>query len=265
MRTYSNRGYDIISNRFFVEENIMDIDDKEILKTIITTFETFEEYYDYLHGDIYEKSCYYQYQFTSSQIKKYKLDVNKFNYKALINYTIEDNDYKNELLKLDAEYRNTEFIKEKNKVWINKALSCKNLKEFMTVLDKFEKSKYYKYEYKNVLVYYLIKNDPKKAFKILMDSVNNYENIISKEQMCLYFSTKDVINSVNYNKNKKATLNRHLNSLKKFVNDIDSNKYLKSTKCKFDIKTNYFVIEESYEIENYFGRSKHNQHKKIFL
>lgn len=255
MRVFSNRGYDIIFNRFFVEEDIIDFDDNSIIKTIETTFETFEEYYNYLKGNIYEKSCYYQYQFTSSQIKKYKLDVNKFNYKALIDYTITDNDYKNELLNLDAEYENTEFIKEKSKVWINKVLNCKNLVELVKVLNNFEKSKYYKYSYKDILIYYLIKDNPKKAFKILMDSVNNCEYIITEEKMCLYFSTKDVLNSINYNKNKRAktTLNRYLNKLKKFINDIDSNNYQKTTQCRFDIRTNYFVIEDSYKVSGHYS------------
>ncbi len=255
MRVYSNRGYDIIFNRFFVEEDIIDFSNNSILKTITTTFETFEEYYDYLHGNIYEKSCYYQYQFTSNQIKKYKLDINKINYNALIDYTIEDSDYKNGLLELSDEYKNTELIKEKNKIWINKTLNCKSLKELITVLNNFEKSKYYKYSYKDILIYYLIKNNPKRAFKILMTSVNNCEYIISEEKMCLYFSTKDVLNSINYNPNKRAktTINRYLNKVKKFANDIDSNNYQKSTKCKFDTKTNYFVIEDSYKINIYYS------------
>ena len=45
MRKYSNRGYDSIFNRFFVEEDIKDFDDDRI-KTITTNFETFDEYYE---------------------------------------------------------------------------------------------------------------------------------------------------------------------------------------------------------------------------
>ena len=216
MRKYSNRGYDIIFNRFFVEEDIKDFDDDRI-KTITTNFETFDEYYDYLKGNIYEKSCYYQYHFTSNQIRKYKLDVTKFNYTALIDYTIEDDDYKTELLKLNYEYRNIEFIKEKVKVWINKVLNCKSSKELVRVLENFSKSKYYNYAYEDVLIYYLIKENPKKAFKILMGLVNNCERFISEEEMCLYFSTEAVLNSINYNtaERAKTTLNKYLNRLKK--------------------------------------------------
>lgn len=230
MRIFSNRGYDIISNKFFVEENIIDFTDNSILKTISTTFDTFEDYYFYLQGNIYENACYYQYQFTANQIKKFKLDIKKLNYRALIDYTIEDNNYKNELLKISNEYKNTKQIKEKCKIWITKTINCKNLKELVTVLNKFEKSKYYNYYYEDILIYYLIKGNPKKAFRILMDSINNFKNIISVEKMCLYFSTEDVLRSLDYNKNEmsKTTLNRRQNKLKKFVDNIDSKKYKKN-------------------------------------
>ena len=53
MRVYSNRGYDVIFNRFFVQEDIIDFSDNSILKTIITNFESFDNYYEYLNGNIY--------------------------------------------------------------------------------------------------------------------------------------------------------------------------------------------------------------------
>ncbi len=250
MRVYSNRGYDVIFNRFFVQEDIIDFSDNSILKTITTNFESFDDYYEYLKGNIYEKSCYYQCEFTSRQIKKYKIDVNKIKNNAFINYTIADDSLDKELENLNDEFKNAELKKEKNKLWINKVLDCKNLKELMKVLRNFEKSKYHEYYFEDILIYYFIKIKPKKAFKILMDSINNCENIISEEKMCLYFPAKEVLNSINYNKNVRAptTISKYIKKLKNLANDIDSNNYTKETNCKFDIRTNYFIIEESYKI-----------------
>ena len=251
MRVYSNRGYDVIFNRFFVQEDIIDFsDNNSILKTIITNFESFDNYYEYLNGNIYEKSCYYQCEFTSKEIKKYKIDINKIKNNAFIDYTIEDDSFDNELENLYDEFKNAELKKEKNKLWINKVLDCKNLKELMKVLNNFEKSKYHEYYFEDILIYYFIKSKPKKAFKILMDSINNCENIISEEKMCLYFPAKEVLNSINYNKNVRtpATINKYIKKVKNFANDIDNNNYTKKTNCKFDMRTNYFIIEESYKI-----------------
>ena len=252
MRVYSYRGYDVIFNRFFVQEDIIDFIDNSISETITTNFESFDDYYEYLKGNIYEKSCYYQYKFTSRQIKKYKIDINKIKNNAFIDYTITDDNYDNELENLNSEFKNSKFKKEKNKLWINKVLDCKNLKDLMKVLNNFKKSKYYEFYFEDILIYYFIKNKPKKAFKILMDSINNFEYIIpvSEEKMCLYFSAKEVINSINYNKNVRAqvTINKHIKKLRNLANDIEDNNYTKETNCKFDIKTNYFIIEESYKI-----------------
>ena len=54
MRVFSNRGYDIIANNFFVDEEITDLLSN---RSITTTFESFDQYYNYLSGEIYEKSC----------------------------------------------------------------------------------------------------------------------------------------------------------------------------------------------------------------
>lgn len=165
MRVYSHRGYDVIFNRFFVQEYIMDFSNNSILETIITNFELFDDYYEYLKGNIYEKSCYYQCEFTSRQVKKYKIDVNKIKNNAFIDYTIADDSLDNELENLHAEFKSAELKKEKNKLWINKVLDCKNLKELIKVLNNFKKSKYHEYYFEDILIYYFIKDKPKKALK----------------------------------------------------------------------------------------------------
>ena len=45
MRVYSYRGYDVIFNRFFVQEDIIDFIDNSISATITTNFESFDDYY----------------------------------------------------------------------------------------------------------------------------------------------------------------------------------------------------------------------------
>jgi len=61
LRKSLHRGYDVILNCFFVEE-IMKYD-SEYTSEYITRFKSFEEYYNFLDGDIYENSCYKFYDF----------------------------------------------------------------------------------------------------------------------------------------------------------------------------------------------------------
>ena len=250
MRVYSYRGYDVIFNRFFVEEDIIDFSDNSILRTIPTTFESFDDYYQFLNGNIYEKSCYYQYQFTQKQIKEYKIDVSKFTNKAFISTTIEEDNFSNELSIIDEEYKISELKKEKNKQWFNKVLDCKNYIELKKVLENFEKSKYHEYYFESILKYHLIKNNPKKAFKIFMDSINNGEDLIRKEKMCLYFSPQEVLNTINYKKNVRAssTISRYMKQIRNFASNIENNNYTKEIKCWFEIGTNFYIIEEAYKI-----------------
>jgi len=250
LRVFSNRGYDVISNRFFVEENIIDFRDNSILRTIPTTFETFEDYYNFLKGNIYEKSCYYQYQFTPKQIKECKIDISKFTNKALINTTIEEDNLSKEISIIEEEYKVSKSKKEKNKQWFKKILDCQNYIELKKVLTNFKKSKYYECYFESILKYNLIKSNPKKAFKILIDSINNGEDLIKKEKMCLYFSPKEVLNAINYKKNVRAsaTISRYIKQIRNFASNIENNDYTKETKYWFDIRTNFYIIEEAYKI-----------------
>ena len=250
MRVLASRGYDVILNNFFVEEEIIDFSDNSIVRTIPTTFDSFEDYYEFLKGNIYEKCCYYQYQFTSKQIKEYKIDVSKLTNNALINTTIEEDNFNKEISIIDEEYKISKFKKEKNKQWFNKVLDCKNYIDLKKVLDNFKKSKYHEYYFESILKYHLIKNNPKRAFKIFMDSINNGEDLIRKEQMCLYFTPQEVLNTINYKNNVRAstTISKYMKQIRNFASNIENNNYTNETKCWFDIKIGFYIIEKSYKI-----------------
>ena len=60
LRREGNRGYDAIHGYFFVEVELVcydDLDEPDTCSNTIT-FETIEEYFNYLDGDIYERACY---------------------------------------------------------------------------------------------------------------------------------------------------------------------------------------------------------------
>lgn len=56
MRITGKKGFDIISNSFFVEETLIhiNIDSEERKKDIFLSFDDFDSYFDFLNGDIYE-------------------------------------------------------------------------------------------------------------------------------------------------------------------------------------------------------------------
>lgn len=76
LRITTERGYDVITDRFFVKE------DTTVTEKYL--FQTFEEYYDFLNGDIYQDACYRFYNFPVEIISKYSLDVCKMKENRLL-------------------------------------------------------------------------------------------------------------------------------------------------------------------------------------
>lgn len=78
-RKFGKRGYDVIRNCFFVEQTIKTRKycsiDQQIV--ICTTFNTFEDYYTYLAGDIYSRSNYFGYSFSDAEKAVYALNTSK--------------------------------------------------------------------------------------------------------------------------------------------------------------------------------------------
>ena len=53
------RGFDIISNRFFVEERLLNgaQSSADYYQEEKKHFDSFDEYYEYLNGSVYDESC----------------------------------------------------------------------------------------------------------------------------------------------------------------------------------------------------------------
>ena len=60
LRKFYRRGYNILSDNFFVEEFIYQNSSSYIRKKQKKAFDNFESYFTYLEGSIYFNSCYYQ-------------------------------------------------------------------------------------------------------------------------------------------------------------------------------------------------------------
>lgn len=119
-----NRGYDVIRNIFFVlEEVFKDINDESSSRKTETVFKEFDDYYNFLNGDIYNCACYYQYKFTQEEIMIYSIDLTKINYSALLDKTIEDYSIEPNKDEIEA-YETGKSGKSYIKKWVNKFKTC---------------------------------------------------------------------------------------------------------------------------------------------
>ena len=58
------------------------MEEQRLSKVDTITFDSFEKYYDFLEGDIYQDACYYQYSFSNEILRQFKLDGNKLKEKV---------------------------------------------------------------------------------------------------------------------------------------------------------------------------------------
>ena len=188
---FARRGYDVINNNFFVEQYINDGD--RSYNEGIKTFKTFEEYYNLLKGDIYDNSCYYQYRFSSLQVKEYGLDIERLNADHFIDYTIDD-------WTCCVPSRDKNDDNEDNKIELKeKTIDIMiNLLQFAKILPIFS-------------IEFKIKADNVNIEKYLLDHVQKEDwegKQLSEEEISENYNYKisNFYNSENYNSNGKSIL-----------------------------------------------------------
>ncbi|MBD7912086.1 zinc-ribbon domain-containing protein [Clostridium cibarium] len=242
-----NRGYDVIRNIFFVlEEVFKDIKDESSSRETETVFKEFDDYYNFLNGDIYDCACYYQYKFTQEEIMRYSIDLTKINYSALLDETIEDYSIEPNKNEIEA-YKTGERRKSYIKQWVNKFKTCNSFKEFEKVREKCEISQYSS-DLKTILLMYIY-SDKYKVFHIIMKHVNSgyYPNI--EHEVCFIYGSDKVLNEYNYSLGASSTIAKHKRKMKKFVEKLKSEELQTETHGFFNIGTYFYCVQTDYYVK----------------
>lgn len=244
------RGYDVINNEFFVEESIAT--EKQgrsyIYDESKITFSTFNEYYDFLDGDIYENSCYYQFVFTDDLINTYKINLEKLNFVIKLDSTVTN-------LKSNISDRKHKFLETKKKfkerkVWVEKFNAAKNYQDFMMVLHNYRK----KHSYQNVDFYiwnYLDKYG-EQSFDIITSVLS--ERTIHSElvrAMCFIYDIEKLKSTFRITGNgAKSTVTKYNGQFKRFIEFVKTTKFEKRQKAYFDINTGFYCVRSDVLEEN---------------
>lgn len=245
-RKISKRGYDVISDKFFVEEIIS----YEKEKTIVTFFEDFLSYSNFINKHIYENACYYQLDFAKIPIS---VNQNKLKEKdSYITYTIDDyclSPSPDELL----DYEKSENIKIQCREWTEKFNSCTNSDEFKQLVETYFRSTLNKTVDVSFFFYNYINEDlhDYNRFRIIMEfmSTGRYPTYKTINSLCLVYDSTEVMKNYNFSGGSKSTIYRWKNKLKQFIKEYKDEKIKFSRTAFFDKQTHFFreITEGMYE------------------
>lgn len=247
LRKTGRRGYDVITDSFFVEETVKFISDGEIkFENICTCFSDFSSYYLFLNGDIYENSSYYQMDFSSV---KESVDIKKMSNEALGKITIDD--YQLEASKEELEYYNqAEHIKIICKKWVKKFNACNTYMELIKNIKNYEKSKISNIIDIRFFLFQYIFEDiyNKNRFNVIMEFISNEEYIeyYMIKAICLIYNPEEVISAYHYCADSKQTNYRYKKKIKEYINSLKDRNIVLSKFCYFDSKTHYYCEETSW-------------------
>lgn len=260
IRKIGQRGFDVINQVFFVNEDVLCYNDRlkhEYLRDNVRLFETFEDYYDYLNGDIYENACYYQYDF--AKIKK-KLDEERLHERnSFIDYNIDSFNLapSNEEI---LQYQEGEKTKKQVKKWAAKFINCDSFEKLKKTVVSYDKSAFHKEHRIGVefffwlYIFYDLKD--KKRFQTIMQymSTGYYPEYLLIQPLCHVYDPDEVLAAFNYSLGSQTTINRHKKELRQYVESIKENNQIREEKTKvyFNEWTHYYCERSDKDVCRYF-------------
>lgn len=140
IKVFDKRGFDVLEQKFFVIEFILENENLTANKIL---FNNFYEFYEYVRHDIYKNNCcFYGYSFTTNEISKYKIKKEKLNRSSFIDFKINDYEIDNEILSKiktvnDKTLKNM-HLKEVLEITLNKPTKAK----FNSIYKEFESVPY---------------------------------------------------------------------------------------------------------------------------
>ena len=190
LRKSGHRGFDVIRQEFFVEEEWFYLDDPDepYSRKHKEIFPDFEKYYQFLDGDIYDDACYYQCLFSDETIHEFHLDTNKlYTRNSFISDTITDSlpGFSPEDRKAYQHIEKTVKMQYQN--WLDKFNACSTYEELKKVCGNYEKAKFSEKKPLRFFLFQYAYHDP--SDKKRMDTLMEY---LSKDYYCGDYAVQGV-------------------------------------------------------------------------
>lgn len=247
LRITGKRGFDIISNSFFVEESLLhtNTDGTEHCSDVFYTFDDFDSYFDFLNGTVYDTACY---TFLPERIDvSCNVDRQRLmEKKAFIEDTVDD--YSLPVSEKDSFVYET--AKETHKLcqqWIKKFNACTSYKQLLKTVNNYEKSKiapvvdvtFFLYQY----VFADVNNEER--FHTIMEYMSSgaYPEYKMINALCSIYDPAKVLQAYQYSLGAKATISKHKKKLKEYILSLANGEIEFYSKGYFDKKTQFYCQE----------------------
>ena len=262
LRKSRHRGFDVIRQEFFVEEEWFYLDDPDELysRKHKEVFSSFEEYYQFLDGDIYEEVCYYQCLFPDEAINKFHLDMEKlYEKKSFIAETINDS-----LPGLSLEDRKVyqhieKTVKRQYQNWLNKFNACSTYEELKKVCGNYEKARFSEKKSLRFFLFQYAYQDPsdKRRMDILMEYLSKDYCCGGEavQGLCLIYDPEEIVRKFAFNQRSEVTNARRKKEVRDFANDWINHNVVTEARGYFDPQMHLYCDETSvYQYTNNRGR-----------
>lgn len=271
LRKSGHRGFDVITQMFFVEE---DWSHKDLLGNLVSklhkmTFDSFEKYYEFLDGDIYEDACYYQYTFEDRFSKNLNLDMNKLTkMKSFVTETVADYSYELSSEEI-AEYDRFEKINKKCiKQWLDKFNACDTYEQFKKLCINYEKSIVSQYKSIDFFLfqYAFDAQSNTKHLDVLMEYLSKDYDFSGEIALglCLIYTPEVIFEKYDFSQASIATNRRRKKGVKDFGEELKNQDVEKKVLGYFD-KATHFYCEETkvFRYNNRQGIKALNQWRSV--
>lgn len=250
LRKSCHRGFDVIEQEFFVEEQwfYYDLSDEFVPSCVHKqTFRSFKEYYEFLDGDIYRDACYYQYGFEDDFSKGLNLDIKGLN--VVKSFTTETIDDHLSLLSKDEvdEYKNYEKMKRLVKQWLKKFIACDTYEQFLKVCRNYKKSAIARHKNIDFFFFQYAFDDQrnKKHLEVIMKYLSNDADYFGDiaSGLCVIYAPEEILDRYDFKQASVATNKKRKRNLKYFIGELKEYDVEMEVRGYFD-KITHFYCEE---------------------
>ena len=170
LKIFQYKWFDIITQKFFVNEYIPGGISTPHIQRL--EFPNFEEYYNYVSGDIINNACYYGYSFSPELISKYQLDLTKMNFDSEIKSTIDNHSFEALCINKNCKEDDKESKVKRIFIYLSKIQKITTYESLMKTYNKFIQL-FGIYQTQYILISYLMLTQKENIREPLIEFVRN--------------------------------------------------------------------------------------------